>query len=112
MKMVVAVIKPYKLEEVRENLTELGIEGMTATEVKGYGRQNGYTELLRDDGSTVSYQPKVRIEIAIPTEMEDKVVKSIQESAYTGRIGDGKIFVYDLSRVIRIRTGDNDKDAV
>ena len=110
--MVVAVVKPFKLEEIREILTELGIEGMTATEVKGYGRQNGYTKSLRDDGATPSYQPKVRIEIAIPSDLEDKVVKSIQESAYTGRIGDGKIFVYDLSKVVRIRTGEIDHDAV
>ena len=112
MKMVVAVIKPFKLDEVREALTALGIEGLTVTEVKGFGRQKGQTEIYRGAEYSVSFLPKVKIEIAIRGELEDQVVEAIQNVAGTGRIGDGKIFVYDLSRVVRIRTGETGRDAL
>jgi nitrogen regulatory protein P-II 2 len=112
MKMVTAIIKPFKLDDVRESLTALGIEGLTVTEVKGFGRQKGQTEIYRGAEYSVSFLPKVKIEIAIPTELEDQVVEAIQTTANTGRIGDGKIFVHDLSRAVRIRTGESGKDAL
>lgn len=112
MKMVVAVIKPFKLDDVREALTALGIEGLTVTEVKGFGRQKGQTEIYRGAEYSVSFLPKVKIEIAISAELEDQVVEAIQTTANTGRIGDGKIFVYDLTRAVRIRTGESGKDAL
>lgn len=112
MKMVMAIIKPFKLDEVREALTALGIEGLTVTEVKGFGRQKGQTEIYRGAEYAVSFLPKVRIEIAIPDDLEDQVVEAIQNAANTGRIGDGKIFVYDLGRAVRIRTGEEGQDAL
>ena len=112
MKMVMAIIKPFKLDDVREALNKLGIEGLTATEVKGYGRQKGQTELYRGEDYDVSFLPKVKIEVAIPEALEDKVVDVITKSAETGRIGDGKIFVYDLNRAVRIRTGETGEDAI
>lgn len=107
MKMIMAIIKPFKLDEVREALTELGVEGLTATEVRGFGRQKGQTENYRGAEYDVSFLPKVKIEIAVPDEKADSVVDLIQTTANTGRIGDGKIFVYSLERAIRIRTGED-----
>ena len=112
MKMVMAIIKPFKLDDVREALTALGVEGLTVTEVKGFGRQKGQTEIYRGAEYSVSFLPKVKIEVAIPSDLEDQVVEAIQSSAGTGRIGDGKIFVYDLSAAVRIRTGEGGQDAL
>ncbi len=112
MKMIMAVIKPFKLDDVREALTQLGIEGLTVTEVKGFGRQKGQTEIYRGAEYSVSFLPKVKIELAITEDMEDQVVEAIQSSANTGRIGDGKIFVYDITRCLRIRTGETGKEAL
>lgn len=112
MKLVMAIIKPFKLDDVREALTELNVEGLTVTEVKGFGRQKGQTEIYRGAEYSVSFLPKVKIEVAIPSELEDQVVEAIQNSANTGRIGDGKIFVYDLTRAVRIRTGETGQDAL
>ena len=112
MKMVMAVIKPFKLDEVREALTGLGIEGMTVTEVKGYGRQKGQTEIYRGAEYAVNFLPKTKIEIAVTDELVELAVEAIQGAANTGRIGDGKIFVYDLTRAVRIRTGEADASAL
>ena len=112
MKMVMAVIKPFKLEDVRDALADLGIEGMTVTEVKGYGRQKGKTEAYRGSEHTVSFLPKVKLEVAVPEKIENDVIKAIANAAHSGRIGDGKIFVYDLNKVVRIRTGDTDEEAL
>jgi nitrogen regulatory protein P-II 2 len=112
MKMVMAVIKPFKLDDVREALTALGIEGLTVTEVKGFGRQKGQTEIYRGAEYSVNFLPKVKLEVAIPAKLEKKVVEAIQTAAGTGRIGDGKIFVYDLATAVRIRTGETGKDAL
>ena len=112
MKMVMAVIKPFKLDDVREALTALGIEGLTVTEVKGFGRQKGQTEIYRGAEYSVSFLPKVKIEVVVPDSLEDQVVEAIQDSANTGRIGDGKIFVYDISSAVRIRTGESGDDAL
>ncbi len=112
MKMVMAVIKPFKLDDVREALTALGVEGLTVTEVKGFGRQKGQTEIYRGAEYSVSFLPKVKIEVAVAESLEDQVVEAIQNSANTGRIGDGKIFVYDISTAVRIRTGESGEDAL
>lgn len=112
MKTISAVIKPFKLDEVREALTELGVQGMTATEVKGYGRQKGHAEIYRGAEYIVSFLPKVKIEIAIADEMVDQAIVAIQKAAHTGHIGDGKIFVTPLERALRIRTGETDRDAL
>lgn len=112
MKMVMAVIKPFKLDDVREALTALGVEGLTVTEVKGFGRQKGQTEIYRGAEYSVSFLPKVKIEVVIPDDLEDQVVEALQDSANTGRIGDGKIFVYDISSAVRIRTGESGDDAL
>jgi len=112
MKMVMAVIKPFKLDDVREALTALGVEGLTVTEVKGFGRQKGQTEIYRGAEYSVSFLPKVKIEVVVPDALEDQVIESIQDSANTGRIGDGKIFVYDISAAVRIRTGESGDDAL
>jgi nitrogen regulatory protein P-II 2 len=112
MKMIMAVIKPFKLDDVREALTALGIEGLTVTEVKGYGRQKGQTEMYRGAEYAVNFLPKVKLEVAVPDKLEKQVVEAIQTAANTGRIGDGKIFVYDLTRVLRIRTGEEGNDAL
>ncbi len=112
MKMIMAIIKPFKLDDVREALTEIGIEGLTVTEVKGFGRQKGQTEIYRGAEYSVSFLPKVKIEIAIPSDLEEQAIEAIQNSANTGRIGDGKIFVYDLTRAVRIRTGESGQDAL
>lgn len=112
MKMIMAVIKPFKLDDVREALTALGVEGLTVTEVKGFGRQKGQTEIYRGAEYSVSFLPKVKIEVAVAESLEDQVVEAIQNSANTGRIGDGKIFVYDISSAVRIRTGESGEDAL
>ena len=112
MKMITAVIKPFKLEEVREALAECGVTGLTVTEVKGFGRQKGHTELYRGAEYLVDFLPKIKLEVAVPSERVDAVVEAIMRSAGTGKIGDGKIFVWDLGKVVRIRTGELDADAI
>ena len=112
MKLVTAVIKPFKLDEVREALSAIGVQGITVTEVKGFGRQKGHTELYRGAEYVVDFLPKVKIEAAIKTELLDQVIEAIEKSANTGKIGDGKIFVFDLEQVVRIRTGETGKDAL
>lgn len=112
MKMVMAVIKPFKLDDVREALAEAGAAGITATEVKGFGRQKGHTELYRGAEYVVDFLPKIKLEVAITDDQVDAVVEAIMKTAGTGKIGDGKIFVWDLDRVVRIRTGELDGDAL
>ena len=112
MKIVMAIIKPFKLDEVRDALTAVGIQGMTVTEVKGYGRQKGHTEIYRGAEYAVSFLPKVKIEIAVPADIADKAVEAISSAAKTGQIGDGKIFVYSIDQAVRIRTGETDADAL
>ena len=112
MKIVMAIIKPFKLEEVRDALTAIGVHGLTVTEVKGYGRQKGHTEIYRGAEYAVSFLPKLKIEVAINSDIADKVVDAIMAAARTGQIGDGKIFVYALNSAVRIRTGEKDKDAL
>ena len=112
MKQITAVIKPFKLEEVREGLAEVGVTGLTVTEVKGFGRQKGHTELYRGAEYVVDFLPKVKIEAAVDEAILDRVIEAIESSARTGKIGDGKIFVTDLEQVIRIRTGETGKDAL
>jgi nitrogen regulatory protein P-II 2 len=112
MKLVIAIIKPFKLDEVRDALTAVGVHGMTVTEVKGYGRQKGHTEIYRGAEYAVNFLPKLKIEIAVSDDQEDKVVEAVTSAAKTGQIGDGKIFVTDISRSVRIRTGETDNDAL
>ena len=112
MKLIIAVIKPFKLDEVRKALTGLGVSGMTVTEVKGYGRQKGHTEIYRGAEYAVNFLPKLRIEVAVPTEQADRVIEAITAGARTGQIGDGKIFVTTLDHTLRIRTGETDSDAL
>ena len=112
MKMVMAIIKPFKLDDVREALSEAGVAGITATEVKGFGRQKGHTELYRGAEYVVDFLPKVKIEAAINDDMQDRVIEAIEKAANTGKIGDGKIFVFDLLQVVRIRTGETGSDAL
>jgi nitrogen regulatory protein P-II 2 len=112
MKLVVAVIKPFKLDEVRQALTEIGVHGMTVTEVKGYGRQKGHTEVYRGAEYLVNFLPKLRIEIGVPSSLADQAVAAITKSARTGQIGDGKIFVTPMDHARRIRTGETDADAL
>ncbi len=112
MKLVTAIIKPFKLDEVREALSGIGVQGVTVTEVKGFGRQKGHTELYRGAEYVVDFLPKVKLEAAVPDELVERVVEAIEGSARTGKIGDGKIFVYDLDQVIRIRTGETGDEAV
>ena len=112
MKIVIAIIKPFKLDEVRDALTAAGVHGLTVTEVKGYGRQKGHTEIYRGAEYAVSFLPKLKIEVAVPSELADAVVAAITSAARTGQIGDGKIFVSSLERAIRIRTGEKDSDAL
>ncbi|EKE78551.1 MULTISPECIES: P-II family nitrogen regulator [Oceanibaculum] len=112
MKLIMAIIKPFKLDEVREALTELGIQGLTVSEVKGFGRQKGQTEIYRGAEYAVNFLPKVKIELVVSDDLAESVVESIQKAANTGRIGDGKIFVLDVARAIRIRTGETDADAL
>ncbi len=112
MKLVAAIIKPFKLDEVREALTSIGVQGLTATEVKGFGRQKGQTEIYRGAEYTVSFLPKVKIEVAVADDQVEAVVEAIQRTAHTGRIGDGKIFILDLLQAVRIRTGETDSEAL
>jgi nitrogen regulatory protein P-II 2 len=112
MKLVIAIIKPFKLEEVRDALTAIGVQGMTVAEVKGYGRQKGHTEIYRGAEYAVNFLPKLRIEIAVDSERADKVVETIVAAAKTGQIGDGKIFVMPIEHAVRIRTGETDTDAL
>jgi nitrogen regulatory protein P-II 2 len=112
MKLVVAIIKPFKLDEVREALTPLGVQGLTVTEVKGFGRQKGQTEIYRGAEYQVSFLPKAKIEVAVPANLVDAVVEAISNTARTGKIGDGKIFVLNVERALRIRTGETDEAAL
>lgn len=112
MKLVIAVIKPFKLDEVRQALTDIGIEGMTVTEVKGYGRQKGHTEIYRGAEYEVNFVPKLKIEVAVPGASTDKAIDAIAAAAKTGQIGDGKIFVVSIDETIRIRTGESGEDAL
>ncbi|MCP4317779.1 MAG: P-II family nitrogen regulator [Hyphomicrobiales bacterium] len=112
MKIVMAVIKPFKLDAVREALTEVGIEGLTVTEVKGYGRQKGHTEIYRGTEYAVAFLPKLKLEIAVSADVVDRAIEAISGAAKTGQIGDGKIFVCDLEQVMRIRTGETGADAL
>jgi len=112
MKIVMAIIKPFKLDEVRDALTAAGVHGLTVTEVKGYGRQKGHTEIYRGTEYAVNFLPKIKIEVAVSSDQVDKVVDAITASAKTGQIGDGKIFVYDLDHAVRIRTGETDTAAL
>lgn len=112
MKIVMAIIKPFKLDEVRDALTSVGVHGMTVTEVKGYGRQKGHTEIYRGTEYAVSFLPKLKIEVAVPAEQADKIIDTITTAAKTGQIGDGKIFVLALDQVVRIRTGETDSAAL
>ena len=112
MKLVSAVIKPFKLDDVREALSDIGIQGVTVTEVKGFGRQKGHTELYRGAEYVVDFLPKVKLEVAISEELVDQALEAISDAAKTGKIGDGKIFVYGIEQVIRIRTGETGPDAL
>ena len=112
MKLIIAVIKPFKLDEVRDALTPLGVQGLTVSEVKGFGRQKGQTEIYRGAEYHVSFLPKVKIEVAVASEIAEQVVEAIVKAAHTGKIGDGKIFVLDIERAVRIRTGETDGAAL
>lgn len=112
MKLITAIIKPFKLEEVRAALTDIGLQGMTVTEVKGYGRQKGHTEIYRGAEYAVNFLPKIKIEVGVTDQLVEKVVEAIQKAANTGKIGDGKIFVLDLAMAVRIRTGETNADAL
>jgi nitrogen regulatory protein P-II 1 len=112
MKKIEAVIKPFKLDEVREALSEIGVSGLTVTEVKGFGRQKGHTELYRGAEYVVDFLPKVKIEVVIASDLEEKAVEAIVKAARTGKIGDGKIFVFDVDHVVRIRTGETNEEAI
>jgi nitrogen regulatory protein PII len=112
MKMVMAIVKPFKLDDVREALAEVGVQGITVTEVKGFGRQRGHTELYRGAEYVVDFLPKIKIEVAVTDELLERVVEAIRKSANSGKIGDGKIFVWPLEQVVRIRTGELDTDAL
>jgi nitrogen regulatory protein P-II 2 len=112
MKLVTAIIKPFKLDDVREALSSIGVQGITVTEVKGFGRQKGHTELYRGAEYVVDFLPKVKLEVAVQDDLVKKVIEAIEKSANTGKIGDGKIFVFDLKEAIRIRTGETGPDAL
>jgi nitrogen regulatory protein P-II 2 len=112
MKLVMAIIKPFKLEDVRDALSAIGVHGMTVGEVKGYGRQKGHTEIYRGAEYAVNFLPKLKVEVAVEDQMTDKTIAAIGSAAKTGQIGDGKIFVYDLGHAVRIRTGETDNDAL
>ena len=112
MKIVMAIIKPFKLDEVRDALTAMGVHGLTVTEVKGYGRQKGHTEIYRGAEYAVSFLPKLKVEVAVTSAMVDKVVEALVAAARTGQIGDGKIFITNLEQAVRIRTGERDADAL
>ncbi|MGJ8691154.1 MAG: P-II family nitrogen regulator [Thalassotalea sp.] len=112
MKLVSAIIKPFKLDDVREAISEIGVEGLTVSEVKGFGRQKGHTELYRGAEYQVDFLPKVKLEVAVNDDIVERLVEAITKAAYTGKIGDGKIFVYDLQHAVRIRTGELDTQAI
>jgi len=112
MKKIEAMIKPFKLDDVRESLSDIGISGMTITEIRGFGRQKGHTELYRGAEYMVDFLPKVKLEVVVPDELVDQCIEAIIETAQTGKIGDGKIFVYNVERAIRIRTGEENEDAI
>lgn len=112
MKMVTAIIKPFKLDDVREALSEIGVQGLTVTEVKGFGRQKGHTELYRGAEYVVDFLPKVKMEVAVADDLVDRVIEAVTNAARTGKIGDGKIFVYDLQEAVRIRTGETGGEAL
>ncbi len=112
MKLVSAIIKPFKLDDVREALSELGVQGITVTEVKGFGRQKGHTELYRGAEYVVDFLPKVKLEVAVKADLTEQVIEAISKAANTGKIGDGKIFVYTLEQAVRIRTGETGPDAL
>jgi nitrogen regulatory protein P-II 2 len=112
MKLVTAIIKPFKLDEVREALSAIGVQGITVTEVKGFGRQKGHTELYRGAEYVVDFLPKVKIEVALADDLLDRAIEAIEKAANTGKIGDGKIFVFDVLQVVRIRTGETGSDAL
>ena len=112
MKLITTIIKPFKLDEVRSALAEIGVQGMTQSEVKGFGRQKGHAEIYRGAEYTVHFLPKVKLELAVKDDMAEQVVETIQSAAQTGKIGDGKIFVYDISKTVRIRTGEIDDAAL
>ena len=112
MKLVTAIIKPFKLDDVREALSEIGVQGITVTEVKGFGRQKGHTELYRGAEYVVDFLPKVKLEVAVKADMVESVIEAVRKAANTGKIGDGKIFVYELLQAIRIRTGESGPDAL
>lgn len=112
MKKIEAIVKPFKLDDVREALADVGVAGMTVTEVKGFGRQKGHTEMYRGAEYNVDFLPKVKMEIVVSSDQEERAIEAIMSTAQTGKIGDGKIFVYDVERVIRIRTGEENEDAV
>ena len=112
MKLVTAIIKPFKLDDVREALSGIGVQGVTVTEVKGFGRQKGHTELYRGAEYVVDFLPKVKIDVAVPAEMLDQTIEAITKAANTGKIGDGKIFVFDMQQAVRIRTGETGPEAL
>src|ERR1700674_5619450 len=112
MKLVVAIIKPFKLDEVRQALTAIGVHGMTVTEVKGYGRQKGHTEIYRGAEYVVNFLPKIRVEVAVASDLADRAIEALTNAARTGQIGDGKIFVAPIEHAVRIRTGETDSDAL
>jgi len=112
MKLIMAVIKPFRLDDVRDALSEIGIKGMTVTEVKGFGRQKGHTELYRGAEYAVDFLPKIKLAVAVPTDLVDRVIESITTAAQTGKIGDGKIFVSEIEQVVRIRTGETGHEAL
>ena len=112
MKIIIAIIKPFKLEDVRNALNAIGVQGMTATEVKGYGRQKGHTELYRGAEYTVTFLPKIKVEVAVPIDMVERTIEAIATAAKTGQIGDGKIFVLGIDSAVRIRTGETDAEAL
>ena len=112
MKLIMAIIKPFKLDDVREALTPLGVQGLTVSEVKGFGRQKGQTEIYRGAEYHVNFLPKVKIEVVVPDDLTDQVIEAITKAAHTGKIGDGKIFVLDIERAVRIRTGETDAAAL
>ncbi|NIV75677.1 MAG: P-II family nitrogen regulator [Gammaproteobacteria bacterium] len=112
MKLVTAIIKPFKLDDVREALSDIGIQGMTVTEVKGFGRQKGHTELYRGAEYVVDFLPKVKLEVAVKSDQLERAIESIRTAAHTGKIGDGKIFVFELEEVVRIRTGERAEEAI
>jgi nitrogen regulatory protein P-II 2 len=112
MKLVSAVIKPFKLEEVRKAINDIGVQGMTVTEVRGFGRQRGHTEIYRGAEYLIEFVPKTKIEIAVTDALVDQVVEAIQKSAHTGKVGDGKVFVFALTQVVRVRTGERDASAI